>query len=250
MKRERRKSTIYLRFAITTLVCAALGGVGGWFASAAGAELWTALSSLNQIIAAPGLWWFAPCYLALVCGTVYFIRANALLPQTETNDEAFAEADRRLCLALTLSGAALVLLFIALGLCGYAMHIGHVSLLLLIHIVIVLVWIVALQAMTVKAAKIIHPEKRGNLFDSKFQKDWFQSCDEAEQQKIGQCSYFCFRLMSSIFPIVMLLLFFLSSIGMTQPAWILLVGGLWLVQQLGYQCMAYHLDHGKRKNLR
>lgn len=71
--------------------------------------------------------------------------------------------------------------------------------------------------MTVKATKTIHPEKRDNVFDTKFQKDWFQSCDEAEQQKIGQCSYFCFRLMSGIFPVVMLLLFFYRALAWHSP---------------------------------
>ena len=32
--------------------------------------------------------------------------------------------------------------------------------------------------------------------------------------------------------------------------WIcLLVGGLWMIQQMSYQCMAYHLDHGKKKGM-
>ncbi len=56
--------------------------------------------------------------------------------------------------------------------------------------------------------------------------------------------------MSTIFPIAMLLLFFLSSSNMVQPGWVLLVGILWLAQQLSYQCMAYHLDHGKKKGAR
>ena len=33
--------------------------------------------------------------------------------------------------------------------------------------------------LTIQAVKVIYPEKRGNVFDSRFQKDWFQSCDEA-----------------------------------------------------------------------
>lgn len=250
MRQERKKSTIYLRFAITMLVCAALGGVGGWFIGSAESGLLAALSAFNQNLAAPGLWWFAPSYLLLAAGTVYFTRAKSLLPQAEADDQAFEETDRRLCLSLILSGAALVLLFIALGISGHAMLAGPAAILLLVHTIVLLIWVLALQAMTIKATKAIHPERRGNVFDTKFQKDWFQSCDEAEQQKIGQCSYFCFRLMSGIFPVVMLLLFFLSSTGMAQPAWILLVGVLWLAQQLAYQCMAYHLDHGKKKGAR
>ena len=71
---------------------------------------------------------------------------------------------------------------------------------------------------------------------------------EAEQQQIGQCSYFSFRVMSTLFPIVMLVLFLLANNGMAQSGWVLLVGGLWMVQLMSYQCMAYILDHGKKKH--
>lgn len=250
MTKERKKSTIYIRFAVGMLVCAALGGVGGWYIGAAESNLFAALSAFNQALAAPGLWWFAPGYLLLTVGMTFYFRGKALLPQAEADDHAFEEADRRLCLALILSGVAMVLLFVALGIGGHAMLADPAAILLMIHTVVQLVWIISLQAETIKATKAIHPEKRGNVFDTKFQKDWYQSCDEAEQQKIGQCSYFCFRLMSGIFPIVMLLLFFLSSSDMVHPGWTLLVGILWLAQQLSYQCMAYHLDHGKKKRAR
>lgn len=43
---------------------------------------------------------------------------KALLPQAEADDDAFQESDRRLCLSLILSGAAMVWLFIALGING------------------------------------------------------------------------------------------------------------------------------------
>ena len=53
--------------------------------------------------------------------------------------------------------------------------------------------------------------------------------------------------MSTLFPIVMLVLFILANNGMVPSGIILLVGGLWMAQLMTYQCMAYHLDHGKKK---
>ena len=166
--------------------------------------------------------------------------------------------------ALILSGAAMVWLFIALGISiqadwetGHAMFLGSQvlrmggktqALLLFGSLTVQLVWITVLQVVIIKATKVIHPEKQGNVLDSRFQKDWYQSCDEAERQQIGECSYFSFRMMSVVFPLVMLALVLLATNGMAQPAWILLVGGLWMVQQMSYQAMAYHLDHGKEKH--
>ena len=39
----------------------------------------------------------------------------------------------------------------------------------------------------------------------------------------------------------------LANNGMVPSGWILLVGGLWMAQLMTYQCMAYHLDHGRKK---
>lgn len=247
MKQERTNKAVYARFAVIILVCAALGGVAGFLGAMAGKNLLEMSMSLNRALVSLGLWWFIPGYVLLIASTIYYFRGKALLPRAEADDDAFEEADRRLCLALIVSGASIVWLFIALGVGGQKVTASMESVLLIVSLVVQLVWVIALQALTVKATKAIHPEKRGNVFDTKFQKDWYRSCDEAEQQQIGQCSYFSFRVMSTLFPIVMVTLFILANNGMAQPGWILLVGGLWMVQLMTYQCMAYVLDHGKKK---
>lgn len=263
MKQERTKKAIYLRFIGIMVLCGAIGAVAGYLTVMAGQDLLETAQSWNQALAALGLWWFVPGYLLLVAGTACYIAGRALLPQAKEEDAAFRESDRRLCLALILSGASMVWLFIALGISiqaswveGHAMWLGnHVlrvggkteALLLLAFLVVQLVWITALQAVIIRATKTIHPEKRGNVFDTRFQRDWFESCDEAEQQQIGQCSYLSFRVMGMVFPVVMIVLVLLAGNGMVPPAWILLVGGLWMVQQMSYQAMAYYLDHGKGK---
>ena len=246
MKKERSNKVIYARFAVTILVCAALGGVVGYFTAMGGKTLLETAGDLNMALASLGLWWFVPGYVLLAAGTIYYLQGKALLPRAEADDDAFEEADRRLCLALALSGASMVWMFIALGISGQLQAVVQ-GLALVGLLVVQLVWITVVQALVVKASKVIHPEKKGNVFDTKFQKDWFRSCDEAEQQQIGQCSYFSFRVMSTLFPIVMLVLFLLANNGMASSGWVLLVGGLWMVQQMSYQFMAYRLDHGKKK---
>lgn len=247
MKKERSNRTIYARFVILILVCAALGGVAGYLAAMAGKHLLDTSVSLNEALVSLGLWWFAPGYALLVVSTGCYLGGKVLLPQAEEDDDAFRESGRRLCLSLIFSGASMVWLFIVLGIGGQKLTASLESMLLVVLLVVQLVWIIALQALTVKATKVIYPEKKGNVFDSQFQKDWYRSCDEAEQQQIGQCSYFSFRVMGTLFPIVMLVLFMLATNGMVPAAWVLLVGGLWMVQLMTYQCMAYHLDHGKKR---
>jgi len=259
MKKERSQKMIYLRFIAIILVSGAIGAAAGAFVVMAEKNLMETAERVNRVLASFGLWWFIPGYLLLLASTASYFRGKGLLPQAKTEDAAFREADRRLCLSQIFSGAAWVWLLVALGISmqtnwaeGHVMWMDldgkTVALLILVSLVVQLVWVAAIQAVTVKATKEIYPEKRGNVLDTKFQKDWYQSCDEAERQQIGQCSYFSFRVMSMIFPLVMVTLVLLAENGMAKPSWILLVGGLWMVQQMSYLVMAYQLDHGKKKN--
>ena len=245
--KERKPGTVCARFAGTFVLCALLGAAAGFCIALAGESFLRLGAALNRALARLGLWWFAPGYGLLALATIYYLRGRALLPQTQAEDDAFQEADRRLCLSLLFSGAAMVWMFIAAGMSIQAPDSQGYGMMLLL--LLQLAWIIVAQALTIQAVKGIYPEKRGNVFDTRFQKDWFQSCDEAERHRIGQCSIFSFRVMSGAFLLAMLALVFLAASGMAQPGWILLVGGLWMLQQMSYQCMAYHLDHGKKKGM-
>lgn len=56
----------------------------------------------------------------------------------------------------------------------------------------VLLFVVSLLGLVLAQQKIVdltrkmNPEKQGSVYDPKFQKKWFESCDEAEQKQIGQ----------------------------------------------------------------
>ncbi len=45
------------------------------------------------------------------------------------------------------------------------------------------------QQKLVNLTKEINPEKRGSIFDTKFQKKWEESCDEAEKLQIYKCAF-------------------------------------------------------------
>lgn len=56
---------------------------------------------------------------------------------------------------------------------------------------------VVIQQNLVDAQKRMSPEKKGSVFDTKFQKKWYESCDEAERAVIGQCAYQAYKAMGS-----------------------------------------------------
>ena len=245
-ERKRGQGMVYVKFALIIIAAALVGGVVGYGAAANEAFLPAVMEALDRFLVWVGPWWFAPVYLALILGTVFYLRGRALLPQAEEDDGAFQRADRQLSVGLVFTGAAVPGMLTAMGLAFAAAGEEPAWMLAAAGLLVAaMVWAVALQAKIVSATKAICPEKRGNVFDTRFQKDWYNSCDEAERQQIGQCGYFSFRVMSILFPLAMLLLILLAVGGVAQPGWILLVGGLWMAQQVSYQCMAYRLDHGK-----
>lgn len=171
--------------------------------------------------------------------TWYYFRGKRLVPAALADDEVFPQANLTLCRAMFLANLATVFMFLAMAL-SYASSwgIGYSVLLLLAQIV----WLQCIQARIISTTKKLFPEKRGNIFDFKFQHIWYESCDEAERQQIAQCSYQTFKVMTTIFPGIMAVLAVLSTIGLIAPTYSLLVGGLWLVQQFVFNYTSLQMD--------
>lgn len=244
MKEAKKKSParIYITFAVVLIVCGFIGGIAGYATLSNEFSVRNLGEQVNQLLTAPGPWWFTPGLLMLAASTWLYARGKQLLPQAMADDDTFPRVNLILGQAMFLTNLSMVFIFIAMAL-SYAASwgVGWSILLLLIQ----LVWVMAIQARIISATKRLFPEKRGNIFDFKFQHDWYRSCDEAERQQIGQCSYQTFKIMSLIFPIIMAILAVLSIIDLIAPAYSLLVGGLWLVQQFVYNYTSLKLDKAR-----
>ena len=57
---------------------------------------------------------------------------------------------------------------------------------------------IVLQQKLVDLAKQLNPEKEGSVYDTRFQKKWFESCDEAERAIIGQCAFKAYQAMCRV----------------------------------------------------
>lgn len=241
MKGTKKKSParIYLTFAAIILTCALVGALVGYVVLDYEFSLLDFSQQFNHALSIPGPYWFAPTLLLLCISTWCYFRGRGYIPSATENDHSFTKANRLLTYAMTMCNISGACMFLAMALSYSASWgLGISILLLIVH----LVWMTTMQALIVSATKRISPEKQGNIFDLKFQHDWYQSCDEAEQQQIGQCSYQTFKVMSLIFPGIMAVLALLSVINLVAPTYSLLVGGIWLVQQLVYHYTAIQMD--------
>ena len=244
MKEVKKKSParIYITFAVVLVICGLIGGTAGYAAISNQLSVQDLSQWANQMLSAPGPWWFAPGLLLLSASTWFYIRGRRLLPQAKEDDEVFPRVNLTLGRAMFLANLSTVFMFLAMAL-SYSASWGLVWSVLLS--VVHLVWVMTMNARIVAATKQISPEKQGNVFDFKFQQDWYESCDEAERQQTAQCSYQSFKVMTTIFPIVMAVLALLAIIDLVAPTYSLLVGALWLVQQFVYNYTALKLDKAR-----
>ena len=225
MKEAKKKSParIYLTFAVVLIICGLIGGIMGAGAVSNEFSVRNLGEQVNQLLASLGPWWFAPGLLLLSASTWFYIRGRWLLPQAKEDDEVFPRVNLTLGRAMFLANLSTVFMFLAMAM-SYSASWGLVwsVLLLVVH----LVWVMTMNARIIAATKQIFPEKQGNVFDFKFQQDWYESCDEAERQQTAQCSY-------------------LATIDLVAPTYSLLVGALWLVQQFVYNYTALKLDKAR-----
>jgi len=74
---------------------------------------------------------------------------------------------------------------------GFGISLGAVFL----HMVYVLVAACITQQKAVNLSKEINPEKKGSVYDTKFQDKWLANCDEAERFAVYKCSFKTFKIM-------------------------------------------------------
>lgn len=90
--------------------------------------------------------------------------------------------------------------------------------------------------------KKLNPEKQGNVFDFRFEKVWFSSCDEAQKLIAYKAAYHAFKNTN----VACVILWILSFLGMfifkTGIHPLLYVCVIWLVNTLSYMLRAAKLE--------
>ena len=146
------------------------------------------------------------------------------------DEDAMDAAERQLGWALLLTGLMIVLDFFF-----FAASIVYGRFLpdLVLFLASVVVLIV-LQQKVVDLERRLNPEKRGSVYDMKFQKTWMDSCDEAERAQIGQACYRAYMVGTKVcifLWVVLLILNFVFDFGLLPIAAVLVI---WGVMQTAY----------------
>ena len=247
VKKDNRKALP--KYLLILFAAAIFGGILGFAAG------WVGHDNLSEVIAASvsnGLTAAAPWAL-LVTSVVslavilwLYRGAKALFTGWDGEDDATMDrADEKLNWALLLTAAQLVLdmFFFTAAESGASPLGGIMGVLFFLVSVFTLVFA---QQKIVDLTRRMNPEKKGSVYDMNFRKKWIESCDEAERKQIGQAAYKAYTVVSTVCPILWVVLLMLSyafHIELLMPTFVACF--IWLLLQVSYCLECIRL--GKRK---
>lgn len=156
---------------------------------------------------APWLIIALPVVEMAVCLPIYF-GAKKRLAAWDGEDEAVSdEVEGRLSVCIWITGLCVVLAFFLLSamFAGFVQNAGTPQMMPkplffggLAAFLADLFAPMVLQQKLVDLTKRLNPEKKGSVYDTKFQKKWYESCDEAERAIIGQCAFKAYQAMCRV----------------------------------------------------
>lgn len=229
-----KKHKTGLKFILFMVVCLALGVAVGAALGAGGDAVAAGFAAAQTFLQANALWLMIAAEAGLAAWSLakYAAGRRAALQALagSEDEELFERADRRYGRGLSAASLLTIIAMVqfGVGVSGFPMGVDRRPTLLVVFLLAGVFGAVALQALFVRATKQLYPEKRGEVLDRRFQQQWYESCDEAERQRIGQAAYFSMlvtgRVMVAVFA-VLCLLSLIAPIGVTP---ILTMGVLWL----------------------
>lgn len=105
---------------------------------------------------------------------------------------------------------------------------------------------VCVQARYVRLIQNLYPEKKGDIYSRKFQKEWLESCDEAEREEIYRNSYRAYITLNRWLPILLavsMVLHFYLNTGITA---VIMLSFIWLITTFSYTRSSVRLAGKKR----
>ena len=154
--------------------------------------------------AAPWLIIALPVIEFAVCLPIYFSAKKQLAAWDGEDETVSGRAEAKLSVCMSITGLCTVLAFFLLSamFAGFVGNAGTERMMPapvffggLAGFPLSLFAPMVLQQKLVDLTKQLNPEKRGSVYDTKFQKKWYESCDEAERALIGQCAFKAYQAM-------------------------------------------------------
>lgn len=246
----KARKGVYIKFTLLMIASALTGAFISIFLFGREDGLLQLTRRVSDGLILAGPWLLAAGLAPCAAAHGLYLAGQKAAARADEDDDAFETANRRLSLSMAFSAVVMpwMMLTICLALPSVDVLANNAFVVAVVPLLLVeIAWSYGLQAVVVRAMQRLAPEKRGNVFDLRFQKDWYASCDEAERQRIGECGYHTYLTMTKIYPFTLLAALLAIMYGGASVLWAVVLGGLWLTQTLSYLLRAYKLEHGKAK---
>lgn len=198
IKKANRKAMP--KFLLIMVICLLAGGVTGFYSAKYGlnalADEMKSAGAFFGAYIAPWLMLAAAVIVPVVCLVIY-MGAKELFASWDGENEEISDAiDKKLSMVLWITSAALILSYFLIAACyaqGFAAFEKENADVPFLAGIVCFIAIMAegviLQQKCVDMIKKMNPEKKVSVYDTKFQKKWMESCDEAEKMVIGKCAF-------------------------------------------------------------
>lgn len=253
IKKEDKKS--FGKFLVTMILCTLGGGCAGIFMGMAPENITDIIGDMvtnTILIIAPYIGIVLTVITAIVIMVLYKQGRSAFSCWDGEDEDVLNRIEKKLNIAMTLNSTNSIIyyVFMAINFVNFKNIESRRTALIqlaifIVGFVFVLVVMLFSQQKTVNFAKEINPEKKGSIYDEKFQQKWIESCDEAEMLNIYKSSFASYMAVNKtctgmwLFCVVAM---FVWNIGIVP---VCLVGIIWLVSNLSYCLKAMELENKK-----
>ena len=233
------------KFILIMVISLIVGGAMGFFSAEYGINALSggmkAVGELFGIYIAPWMMLAIAIVVPIVSIPLYK-RAKKLLSTWDGEDEEVSDTvDEKISIIIWITNAALIISYFLIGALysgGFAAFEKEENTLSFFVGMMafsgILIESIVIQQKCVDAAKKTNPEKTASVYDTKFQKKWMDSCDEAEKIMIGKCAFKAYSATNSIctvLAIVLAICALIFEIGFLPS---LVVCLIWIVNQSVY----------------
>lgn len=190
---------------------------------------------------APWLMLAAAVIVPAVCVPIYKSAKKLLSSWDGENEEISDAIDQKLSIVIWVTSTALILSYF-LSAASYSGGFATFEnenrvvpfLAGIVGFFAIMIEAVMIQQKCVDTAKKTNPEKTASVYDTKFQKKWMDSCDEAEKIVIGKCAFKAYSATNTVcsaLAIVLAVCALIFEIGFLPS---LVVCLIWIVNQSVY----------------
>lgn len=243
IKKANRKALP--KFMLLMVISLLIGGVTGFCAAKYGLNtLAGGMKSAGSFFGtyiAPWLMLATAVIVPVICVPTYRSAKKLLLSWDGENEEISDTIDNKLSFVIWVTSAAIIISYFLIASSysnGFATFENENSCLLLVvgiaAFIAIMIEAVIIQQKCVDAAKKMNPEKTASVYDTKFQKKWMDSCDEAEKIIVGKCAFKAYaatNTVCTVLAIVLAVCALVFEIGFLPSLAVCLI---WIVNQSVY----------------